>query len=101
MGGSNPSYTQIEEQMCREPDRGILASRMPREIRVLRNMKHWSRAELEHWKAHILAGQRGQIPESSVFAWRVLPRPRNEPPKLVEHPTRSLYPGASVQWTPN
>jgi hypothetical protein len=101
MGGSNPSYMQIEEQMCREPDRVILVSRMPREIRVLCNMKHWLRAELEHWKAHILAGQHGQIPESSVFAWQVLPHPQNEPPKLVEHPTRSLYPGASVQWTLN
>jgi hypothetical protein len=101
MDGSYPSYTHIEEQMCQEPDSVVLASRMPREIQVLHDMKHWSRAELEHWKAHILAGQRGQIPESSVFAWQVLPRPWNEPPKLVEHPTRALYLGASIQWTPN
>jgi hypothetical protein len=101
MGGSNPSYTHIEEQMHQEPDGVILTRRMPRDIPVLRDMKHWSRAELESWKAHILAGQRGQIPENNIFAWRILPRPRNEPPKLIEYPTRSLYPGASVRWTPN
>jgi hypothetical protein len=64
-------------------------------------MKHWSRAELDHWKEHILAGQRGQIPESSVFAWRILPHPRNEEPRLVETFSRSSYSGTSVRWTPN
>jgi hypothetical protein len=101
MGGSNPSYTFIEDAMRLESDMIILARRMPREVQVLRDMKYWSRAELDLWKAHILAGQRGEIPESSVFYWRVLPHRRNETPKVIEEPTRSLCPGARVQWTVN
>jgi hypothetical protein len=101
MGGSNPSYTQIEEQMNQGPDGVVLAKRMPCDIPVLRDMKHWSRAELESWKAHILAGQRSQILENSIFAWRIIPHPCNEPQKIIEYPTRSLYLGASVRWTPS
>jgi hypothetical protein len=64
--------------MHQYPDTIILAWRMPPGLSVLCDMKHWSWAELDLWMSHLLARQRGQIPQIRIFAWRDVHNPQKE-----------------------
>jgi hypothetical protein len=85
--------------MEQEPGSVIEAGRMPPGFPVLRDIKFWTRLELDAWLKHIVDGQRGILPEQNRFIWRILP----QPPKERELPPRPVafkaIEGQSVRWT--
>lgn len=100
MGGGQPAYTAIERQMTSDPGSVIDTVRMPPTITILRDMKHWSRYELDQWVMHALRGQRGQLPSSQIFYFRLVPARPGQTPKLVESPRSKVQDGVRIDWTP-
>jgi hypothetical protein len=73
--------------------------RMPPGYTVLRDMKHWTRHELDSYKNHILAGQRHQIHESQYFQWREITLTGGRPPRITTFLEKEPWPGSSLQYT--
>lgn len=99
MGGTQPSYQRIGEALKRDPGSHIEQSRMPANFLGFRDLKHWTRAEIQAWSMHILDGQRGLIPPERRFGWRIIPRPRAEPPRIQKDFHLIPARGASIRWT--
>jgi hypothetical protein len=99
MGGTQPSYSRIAAKMEQDPGSVVEASRMPPGFPVLRDVKFWTRLELDAWLKHIVDGQKGGVPQQNRFIWRLLPRPAKErelPPRPVSF---KAIEGHTVRWT--
>ncbi|KAG8795065.1 hypothetical protein FRC12_018361 [Ceratobasidium sp. 428] len=59
--------------MQEEPGAYIDENRMPPNVPVFRDPKHWQKPELDAWNTHLLDGQDNLLPLSRVFCFRILP----------------------------
>jgi hypothetical protein len=100
LGGTQPSYKRIEDRMISEPGSCIVPARMPPNITVLRDMKHWTRAETDAWLHHILEGQRGQLAPRAQFMWRILPSGVRGIEKVIDTVCFAASPTSRLHWTP-
>jgi hypothetical protein len=100
MGGTQPSYSRIAARMEQQPGSVIEESRMPAGFPVSRDIKFWTRLELDAWLKHILDGQKGVIREENHFIWRLLPRPPKEPELPPRPVSFRCLEGHNVRWTP-
>ncbi|KAF8608029.1 hypothetical protein BDV93DRAFT_504543 [Ceratobasidium sp. AG-I] len=64
------SYKAVESRTASNPGSVISASRMPKNYVVLRDMKDWTRAELNGWIEHLRAGQTGKLDADRIFQFR-------------------------------
>jgi hypothetical protein len=99
LGGTQPSYKRIEARMISEPGSFIVPARMPPNIPVLRDMKHWTRAETDAWLHHLLEGQRGHLPPRAQFMWRILPGTTGGMDKVIETVCFAASPASRLRWT--
>lgn len=99
MGSTQPSYQRIDERLTSTPGAMIDVARMPPGVSSLKDLKHWVRATIRAWTKHLLDGQRGIIPVERRFAWRIVPRPRGEPDRVVDKFVPQLAPGVKLLWT--
>jgi hypothetical protein len=99
MGGTQPSYSRIAARMEQDPGSVIEQGRMPAGFPILRDIKYWTRLELDAWLKHILDGQNGLIPDQNRFIWRLLPRPPKEPKLPPRQVSFKRFDGNHVRWT--
>lgn len=99
MGGTQPSYHRIAEHMKKNPGSYIELLRMPDDFPILRDLRHWVRAEIRAWTKHILDGQMGLLPPEKRFAWRIIPRPAGEPLRIVSSFCQVPVKEAHIRWT--
>ncbi|KAG8678538.1 hypothetical protein FRC08_017688 [Ceratobasidium sp. 394] len=95
-GGRQPSYTHIAERMVQEPGSVISPERIPDGVTILRDMKHWSRAELNAWTRLIDGTQWELLPWNRCFGWL-------EPPSgsagVIRDILTTPVAGSKINWT--
>jgi hypothetical protein len=83
-----------------EPGSCIVPARMPPNVPILRDMKHWTRAKTDAWLHHLLEGQRGQLAPRSQFMWCILPSGPRGMERIIETVCFVVSPSSHLQWTP-
>ncbi|KAG9097446.1 hypothetical protein FS749_006280 [Ceratobasidium sp. UAMH 11750] len=98
-GGTQPSYTRIEESMKQNPGHAIDPARMPRGVATLRDPRHWKRPKRNAWIDRFCSGQDGGLPEPEVFAYRVLPQLPSAHEIIIDEIRTTPVAGVRIPWT--
>ncbi|KAG8697838.1 hypothetical protein FRC08_006300 [Ceratobasidium sp. 394] len=83
-GGCQLPYAKIEIDMREEPGSWIEERRMPPGVKILRDMRHWTRAELNGWLSLFIASQSGDLPPDRRFEMTQVPQKGSRPPKNIQ-----------------
>jgi hypothetical protein len=98
-GGGQPSYLNIERAMQDCPNSVILKRRLPTNFTILRDLRLWSRADINLWVRHLLDGQDGILPPERRFGWRSVPQPKGRPELVVESFQPIPVDRKAIPWT--
>lgn len=72
---------------------------MPAEYPVLRDPKHWLRAEFNSFHSLVHAGQRGELDDSSIFQYRIVYPEGQKEPKLCLETMHERDPNSTLKYT--
>lgn len=89
----------MEEQCKRSPGYAIELKRLPPSIKVVRDPKHWTRADLTAFHKYILAGQRGELHESEIFQFRAIHAKGKSQARICVSTVRERDPSSTLKYT--
>jgi hypothetical protein len=86
--------------MWSSPNSVILKRRLPANCPILRDLRLWTRAEINSWVRHLLDGQDSKLPAECHFGWRSVPQAKGRPEAVVEFFELRPVDRKAVPWTP-